>query len=83
VAVAEGVTVLVPLTGLVDPEKERERLSRELKKVEKDLATAEKKLSNENFVKRAPAEVVEQERARVDEFGAAKARLEAALAKLG
>ena len=81
-AVAEGITVLVPLAGLVDTTKEKERLERELKKVLKDLAVVEKKLGNPKFVERAPAEVVEQEKGRLSEMSETKARLEAALSKL-
>jgi valyl-tRNA synthetase len=79
VSVTEGVTVMVPLEGLVDFAKERERLERELKKVHKDLAAVEKKLANESFLARAPAEVVEKERARCAELSEARTRLEAAL----
>ncbi|MDD9938076.1 MAG: valine--tRNA ligase [Myxococcales bacterium] len=82
VAVAEGITVQVPLTGLVDKAKEEERIQRELKKVLKDLAAVEKKLGNPKFVERAPAEVVEQEKARLAELQEANVRLEAALKKL-
>jgi valyl-tRNA synthetase len=82
VAVVEDVTVLVPLTDLVDPDKERERLQRELKKVEKDLAAIEKKLGNQDFIARAPAALVEQERVRQRDLGGARTRFEAALARL-
>jgi valyl-tRNA synthetase len=82
VAVVEGVTVLVPLTDLVDPEKERERLQRELKKVEKDLSAVERKLGNQEFLARAPAALVEQERTRLRELTEARARFETALARL-
>ena len=80
--VVAGIAVLVPLSGLVDPAKERERIERELKKTEKDLLATQKKLSNAGFVDRAPKEVVEQERARVIELQAAFDRLTAALARL-
>ncbi len=82
VSVAEGVTVLVPLAGLVDLDKERDRLERELKKVDKDLTGVEKKLGNASFVDRAPPEVVDKERARLESLRAEKTQLEAALAKL-
>jgi valyl-tRNA synthetase len=82
-AVAEGVSVVVPLEGLVDVEKEKERIKRELGKVEKDLVSLDKKLGNEAFVARAPAEVVAKDRARCDELRDAKQKLEEALHKLG
>jgi len=80
-AVAEGVTILVPLTGLVDVEKEKERVTRELAKVEKDLAVLEKKLSNESFVARAPAAVIAKDRERHAELETARGKLREALAR--
>ncbi len=81
-AVAEGVTVLVPLEGLVDPAKEKERVARELGKVDKDLVLIIKKLSNESFVSRAPADVVAKERERQTELEDTKKKLEDALVRL-
>jgi valyl-tRNA synthetase len=83
VAVAEGVTLIVPLADLVDKDKERERLDRELKKLDKDLVSIERKLANQEFLARAPAALVEQEHARLQELTAARSRLQAALARLG
>ena len=82
VSVAEGVTVLVPLDGIVDLEKERDRLSSELARVERDLGLIEKKLGNGDFVARAPAEVVATERARQTELAEKRTKLTAALAQL-
>ena len=82
VAVAEGVTLIVPLDGLVDMDKERERLQRELKKVDKDLVSLERKLGNAEFLARAPAALVEQDRERQRDLTAARDRLQAASAKL-
>ncbi|HEY6881605.1 MAG TPA: class I tRNA ligase family protein, partial [Polyangiales bacterium] len=81
-AVAEGVTVLVPLGGLVDADKERERVTRELAKVEKDLGVLDKKLGNESFIARAPAEVVAKDRERRAELDVAREKLKEALIKL-
>jgi valyl-tRNA synthetase len=82
VAVAEGVTLIVPLAGLVDPDKERERLERELKKLDKDLTAVTRKLENQEFLARAPAALVDQERARKRGLAEARTGLEAALARL-
>jgi len=56
--VAGEVDVLVNLRGLVDPAKEKERVERKLKKIQKDLEIMEKRLTNANFLKNAPPEVV-------------------------
>jgi valyl-tRNA synthetase len=56
--VAGDVDVLVNLRGLVDPAKEKERVERKLKKIEKDLEVMGKRLTNANFLKNAPPEVV-------------------------
>ena len=62
---ADGVEIYLPLEGLIDVEAERARLTRELEKIAKEASGVEGKLSNENFVKKAPPEVVEKDRARL------------------
>ncbi|MES2547918.1 MAG: valine--tRNA ligase [Pseudomonadota bacterium] len=62
---------------------ERERLSKEIARLQAEIGKANGKLNNESFVARAPASVVEQEKARVAEFGASAAKLQTQLAKLG
>jgi valyl-tRNA synthetase len=57
----------VELAGLIDVEGELERLRKELARTEGDLERVEGKLANASFVERAPAEVVERERAKGDE----------------
>jgi valyl-tRNA synthetase len=81
-SVVEGVTVIVPLSGLVDPAQALEKLQREHAKATKELAAVDKKLANEGFAARAPADVVETERKRQTELREAIVRLDAALAKL-
>jgi valyl-tRNA synthetase len=56
--VAGDVDVLVHLRGLVAPEHEKQRVERKLKKIHKDLEVMEKRLTNANFLKNAPPEVV-------------------------
>jgi valyl-tRNA synthetase len=82
-AVAEGVTLVVPLEGLIDVEKERERLQRQLQKLDKDRAAIEKKLGNPGFIERAPADVVAKDRERLAELSRAREQLAAALSTLG
>jgi valyl-tRNA synthetase len=67
----------------IDVAAERERLKKEIEKLEKQISIAQGKLSNEGFVARAPAAVVEQEKQRVAEFSATLEQLKPQLAKLG
>ena len=77
-----GADLFVPLTGLVDLDEERQRLSKERGKAEAELKRAEGKLGNRGFVEKAPAPVVEAERAKVAEWRAAVDRLTAQLDEL-
>ncbi|NLB88149.1 MAG: valine--tRNA ligase [Syntrophomonadaceae bacterium] len=56
------VEIYVPLEGVIDVEKEILRLEKELKAVEDDFKKADSKLNNENFISRAPQEVIEKEK---------------------
>ncbi len=67
-ALQGGMTILVPMAGLIDVDAELARLARRRIKLEQELARAAAKLDNANFVRNAPAEVVTQEGARVEEF---------------
>src|SRR5690606_7392864 len=60
-----GAELFIPLEGIIDVDKERERLRKELERVEGQLRSSEARLASESFVTRAPAEVVERERAKV------------------
>jgi len=60
--------IFLPLEGLIDVSAERERLGKEISKVEGDLVTVRKKLANDNFLQRAPAKVVEEHRQREADF---------------
>ncbi len=73
----------VDVAEMIDVASERARLQAELASAQKDLAQAMGKLSNEEFLERAPAAVVEKERGKRDEFSQKIERLEANLASLG
>jgi len=60
--VVGGVEVYLPLAGMVDLERERERLAREMEWVEGEIARAEELLADEEFLAKAPPQVVEKER---------------------
>ena len=80
--ILENAEVLVPLSGLIDIDKERERIKGELSEVEDDLNATLRKLNNEDFLKKAPEEVVSKEKEKKDEFLQRKERLETNLAAL-
>lgn len=60
--VIEGAELFIPLDELIDFEKEIERLSKEKSKLESEIKRVEGKLSNEGFVKKAPAHLIEEEK---------------------
>ncbi|MDG1401255.1 MAG: class I tRNA ligase family protein, partial [Candidatus Binatia bacterium] len=82
VAAAGGVELFVPLAGLIDVEAERGRLEKTRAKVEKDVARIEKKLGNESFIERAPAEVVAKERGKLDDLHGELGLLQSGLDRL-
>ena len=71
----QDIEMYVPLKGLVDVEKEREKLERERNKIEKSLKQINGKLGNQKFLANAPAEIVEKEKGK-------QAELEAKLTKV-
>ncbi len=75
-----NVEVYVP--GLIDPVKERERLTVKLARIAEDIQKSESRLQNEDFVKRAPAAIVERERQKLSELQKQRAALESALREL-
>ena len=69
-------TIYLPLEGLIDIPAEIKRLNGELDKARGFLKGVEAKLSNESFVSKAPAAIIEQQRLRKDELGETIERLE-------
>jgi valyl-tRNA synthetase len=61
-AVVDTVEIFLPLAGIIDFAEEARRLEKELQKLNKDLDQAQRKLSNEDFLAKAPAEVVAKEK---------------------
>ena len=72
----------IPLSEVIDFEKERARLTAEMKKNDGEIERIEKKLSNEGFVAKAPAAVIEGEKAKLKKYLEVRESLTVALAKL-
>jgi valyl-tRNA synthetase len=83
VATTPSGDVFVRLEGVVDFDAERQRLRKEVERAQKEIAFLEGKLGRREFVERAPAEVVERERARLAEQRQTEQKLAASLAALG
>ena len=81
--VTDAGRFFIPMSDVIDFEKEKARLSSELTRIAGEIERLEKKLSNEGFVAKAPAAVVEGERAKLAKYNETKESLLAALAKLG
>ena len=80
--VTDSATIFLPMADIVDTEKERARLEGEQKKLAGEIDRLEKKLSNEGFVAKAPAAVVEGEKAKLAKYRENLDGVMAALAKL-
>jgi len=74
--------VLVPMAGLIDVEAEQARLTKALDKSRKDLERVEGKLKNENFVSKAPEQVIAKEREKADGLVSTIQELEGQLKQL-
>ena len=67
-AVIEGVEIFVPLDDLVDYKEEFDRLTKEEKRLEGEVARAKGKLSNQGFVSKAPAQLIESEKEKLAKY---------------
>jgi valyl-tRNA synthetase len=74
-AVVADVEIYLPLAGLIDFAEEDRRLTKEMDKISKDLTTAQRKLANEDFMAKAPADVVAKEKEKVQTLTGKMAKL--------
>ena len=77
-----GYKLIIPLEGLIDPEEEMARLQKELESVKNDIKIITSKLANKKFVEKAPAAVVDKEKAKIADAENKKAMLEKSIVKL-
>ncbi|MGX7232484.1 valine--tRNA ligase [Enterococcus italicus] len=81
-AVLTGATIYLPLAGLINIEEEISRLEKELAKWQREVKRVQGKLANERFVANAPADVVEQERAKEADYLAKETAVKERIAQL-
>lgn len=84
-AVVDEATLILPIADLIDLDKERERLNKQIAKLQDDIRKTDEKLANQQFVANAPAEILEEFRTRkvdaqglIDKLATALSQLEAA-----
>ena len=75
VAVTRGGEVFIPLSGLIDLDKEMARLNKEIKNLDKELSRITGKLNNRGFLEKAPQDVIAKEKAKQGEFNQMKAAI--------
>ena len=81
--VIRGEVVALPLEGIIDIPAERQRLNKEIEKIDSEAVKIENKLANADFMARAPEEVVDEQRERLEEGRSRRIKLAEALSRLG
>ncbi len=82
VCVKDFMEVYIPIKGLLNIDAETDKLIKEARKVEEAMAFIDRKLMNEDFLKKAPEDVVEKEKAKHSELAAKRERIEENINKL-
>ena len=81
-AIITGADLYLPLAGLLDIAQEIARLEKEVDHLNKEVERVEKKLSNEGFVAKAPAKVIDEERAKMNDYAEKRDKVVARIAEL-
>ena len=77
--VHSGTRAALVVSDALDIEAEKARLTKELSKIDGEITKIEKKLGNENFISKAPAEVIDEQKSRLSEYAEKKDKLSGAL----
>lgn len=81
-AVVTGAELYLPLAGLIDIDQEIARLEKELKHLNSEVERVEKKLGNQGFVSKAPAKVIEEEKAKMADYAEKRSKVLARIEEL-
>ncbi|WP_174729803.1 valine--tRNA ligase [Mesobacillus harenae] len=81
-AVVTGLEIILPLEGLINIDEEIARLEKEREKLNKEVERVQKKLSNEGFIKKAPEQVIEEERAKEKDYMEKRSAIEGRIQEL-
>lgn len=81
-AVVDETLFIMPIADIIDLDAERERLKKQIEKLDSDIQKVDQQLGNQNFVANAPEEIIEEKRQQKDEAEGKKAKLLAALKQL-
>ncbi len=82
IALVGEMKILIPMAGLIDKDAELARLEKEIQKINNDLPRIKDKLSNPTFIDRAPAAVIDKEKAKLAELDSLLSNLEQQHAKI-
>jgi len=74
--VIQDCEIGIQLAEVLDIQAEKERLRKELRRIDNDLQQVEKKLANENFLRNAPLEVVNEQKTKFEDLNSRKQRTE-------
>lgn len=80
--VLDEATIILPIADIIDLDKERARLRKEIDRIQQEIKKVDQKLGNEQFVQNAPAEILEEHKTRKNEFSGALDKLSTALKQL-
>lgn len=81
-AVVSGVEIYVPLEGIIDVSLERQRLKKEIDRLEGQIQSIDRKLMNSDFIAKAPAQVLDKEKAKRENFKQTIEKLQGSLKQL-